>query len=408
MLKHLLLLVSTSAKLCFMEILSNKTRSLITSFGILLGVASLLAMLSFVRAMDKDLQENLVKMGGLNILTVENLKAETAEEQQLFRRSPKLQYQQLVQMRQRVPAITDILPQESRRAGDIRSNGRSARARTVAVGLRHFQVHQLETSQGRDFSEEDFRSQAKVCIVGPNVLEELYPDGGDPVGKTISFNNIVCKIIGVVYTKDKHSREGHSIYYPFGLFQDYIGGPNAVLQNVQLEVVDMPHVEAAKLAVEEELLALHRGVKDFDVTTNEEKLAEFKQASMVTNLILLAIALISLVVGCINIMNIMFATIGDRIREIGIRKALGAKKMDIFAQFLIEAILLSCTGGFLGTFLGSIPSFLPKDVFPFEPYLTALDYAVVMGFSVIAGIAAGITPAFKAANLRPVEALQYG
>lgn len=408
MVKHLFLLVSVSSKLCLMEILSNKTRSVITSFGILLGVASLLAMLSFVRAMDKNLQENLVRMGGLNILTVENLKAETAEEEQLFRRSPKLLYHQLEILKERIPEIKDILPAEGKFSHNVRSNGRTGHARTAAVGQRHFEVHHFQIGRGRDLTPEDFRSRAKVCIVGTNVLEELYPDSSDPVGKSISFNNMTCKIVGTLYTKEKHSWEGHAIYYPFCLFQDYVGGPNAKLQSVQLEVKDVKKIDQTRQAVEEELTALHRGVKDFEVSTNEEKMAEFRQASMVTNLILLAIALISLVVGAINIMNIMFATIGDRIREIGIRKALGARKSDIFTQFLIEAVLLSCTGGLLGMFLGSIPTVLPQKIFPFEPYLTLLDYAVVLGFSVVAGIAAGITPAFKAANLRPVEALQYG
>jgi putative ABC transport system permease protein len=152
---------------------------------------------------------------------------------------------------------------------------------------------------------------------------------------------------------------------------------------------------------------LHRGVVDFSVETNVEKLKDMEATNAGIQVVLAAIALISLCVGSISIMNTMFGTIGDRIREIGLRKALGARRRDLFTQFLIEAVLLSAVGGVPGILLGAAFTLFPAGTFPFEPALTALDYTITILFIVVAGLSSGVFPALKAANMEPVDALRY-
>jgi ABC-type antimicrobial peptide transport system permease subunit len=166
-------------------------------------------------------------------------------------------------------------------------------------------------------------------------------------------------------------------------------------------------IEQAKKEITNQMRILHRGVEDFELEVNQDKINEMKNASLGMKILLSAIAVISLVAGGVSIMNIMFATIEDRIREIGVRKALGARKADIFMQFIIEAVLISFVGGFLGMFLGSVITFLPESVFPIKPFLNLSDYLIALGFTLLAGVASGLFPALKAAKMQPVEALRY-
>jgi ABC-type antimicrobial peptide transport system permease subunit len=155
------------------------------------------------------------------------------------------------------------------------------------------------------------------------------------------------------------------------------------------------------------MFALHRGIEDFEVEINLDKIKEMQTAALGMKAVLWSIAVISLLVGGISIMNIMFATIGDRIREIGIRKALGARDDDIFAQFLIEAVTVCFLGSIPGMLLGASITLMPEGIFPFDPTLTGTDYTVAVVFTLVAGILSGLFPALRAAKLLPVDALRF-
>ncbi|MBD3316562.1 MAG: FtsX-like permease family protein, partial [Chitinivibrionales bacterium] len=174
---------------------------------------------------------------------------------------------------------------------------------------------------------------------------------------------------------------------------------------VLLESVD--YVDRAKRDLHTAVKIDHRGVEDFKIDASYDKIKEMEAASRGMKVILWSIAAISLIVGGVSIANIMFATIGDRIREIGVRKALGARSHDLFVQFMIESVLVCLVGGAPGMLLGGLVTLAPKETFPIVPALTIGDYAAALGFTVAAGLSSGLFPALRAATMQPVEALRY-
>ncbi len=396
-----------NTRLCISEILSNKTRSLISSFGIFLGVATLLILLSFMRAMQKDVNEKVVKMGGIDIIEIQQVEPETPEEELEFRRSPGLRLQNILDMKEQLHIIQEVLPEKSHGHSEITFAGNSGRGSVEAISYPHFKLFNFELGGGRYFSEDEYERGAKVGLMGLHLAERIFPPGTDPIGKKVSVLGQTLQIIGTIKTEQRWDRRARTIIYPFPTYQKYIGGVNSPLSSIKLKMADAKNLKTAKSAIVQYLLPVHRGVEDFDVILNEDKIKEMEATGKALNILLTIVATLSLFTGGISIMNIMFAVIGDRIREIGLRKALGAKKSDLFMQFMIESVLLCCTGALPGLFLGSIPAWLPSDLFPVEPFLNMGDYWLAMGFTLSVGLFAGFFPALKAANMRPIEALQY-
>jgi putative ABC transport system permease protein len=396
-----------NSRLCFIEIFSNKLRSFISSFGIFLGVASLLILLSFVRSLNKEVTEKMREMGGLDIISIKAIDAETREESVMFQRSPGLKLEQIEKIRAELPEITMILPEVSLGRTELGTAGRRSRAEPVAVSLPHFDLFNFELASGRKFTLLDFEKSARVCIIGKRIAQRLFPDNPNPLGKHISCRGLSFKIIGTIHTEERWDRRARQMLFPFTTYSAFIGGPNAKLNEVKIKISDLNRTEAVKGAVTSRLKVLHRGVEDFEVVPNEDKIEEMRNTQRALNVLLIIIAVLSLFTGGVSIMNIMFATIGDRIREIGLRKALGARKSDLFVQFLIEAVLLCFVGGIPGMVFGSVPSLLPREILPMTPALTFPDYFFGMGFTILVGFLAGLFPALRAANMRPIEALQY-
>jgi putative ABC transport system permease protein len=401
-------LISVNSKLCFIELWSNKTRSVITSFGIFLGVASLLVNISFMRAMDDNLKKSMEAIGGLSMISIKNKEQVSDKEKLDFRRSQGLKISEVEQLGRMYPYVKAVLPQVEMHA-TISAQGKHAWSHTLAVSLDHLRAYNFELSKGRGFTSEDFLMKSAVCIVGTGVLDRLFGGGPpvDPVGQQITINRVQFTIIGVIYSEDKYSWRTRQVFIPFSIYQLRFGGSKGELEEIAVELKNSSFVPRAMRDFPLQMKMFHRGVEDFEIVANETRIEEMKQAALGMKVLLGAIAVITLLVGGISIMNIMFATIGDRIREIGIRKALGAKEKDIFVQFLIEAVMLCCVGGIPGMILGTAVTWMPKGVFPFVPALTPGDYLLSVGCTIIAGISSGMFPALGAARMQPVDALRY-
>jgi putative ABC transport system permease protein len=238
-------------------------------------------------------------------------------------------------------------------------------------------------------------------------MQRMFPEAKSPLGKNIVFDNMTLKIIGTLYTEDRWDRRSRALIFPITTYLTYVGGTDAKMSELRIKVESIKALEPVREKVYARLLSLHRGVSDFDIVLNEDKLEEMENTQRALNILLYVVAILALFTGGISIMNIMFATIGDRIREIGLRKALGAHKSDLFVQFLIEAVLLCFVGSIPGMLFGSIPTFLPKELLPMTPTLGSGDYLLSIGFTIFVGLMAGVFPALRAANMRPIEALQY-
>ena len=400
-------IVAVNFRLCILEITSSLSRTVITTLGLFLGVASLLINLAFVRGMDDDLRTNMEQIGGLNILTVRQIEAETPQEQKLFQRSAGLSFDQLDSITEDIPYVSTVL--RSHELGWSRFNGagRHSHGFVIACDPRYFPTFNYAVQKGRLLNEDDMRSGKAVCIIGKRIAERLFP-GMDPIGQRITIRRLFSvTVVGLLESKSIGSRRDIECCIPFPLYASRFENADRHLESASIVLAGSDMAEKARLTLYQRIKALHRGVEDFDIELSADKIKEMRAASMAMKIVLLSIALISLLVGGISIMNIMFATIGDRIREIGIRKALGAKRYDLFIQFILEAVLVCFFGGLPGMALGAAIIFTPEDVFPYIPRLTTGDFTVAFVFLIVSGILSGLFPALRAANMQPVEALQY-
>ena len=396
-----------NGRLCFIEIWSNKTRSFLTSFGIFLGVTALLVNIAFIRAIDDNVRSSMEKIGGLNIITLKRKTPSDKNQEREFERSPGLRLKDADVLAQRLSYIRSVLPCEEVPWRTISAEGKRAPARICAIGPEHQRAYNIEIAEGRGLTPEDHLLKRNICIMGKRVAQRLFGAKTSPVGKQIVMNQTTFIVAGLIKTDDEFSSKARYVYFPHTLYTYRFGGQSGEVDEIALELKGSEFTEQAISDISRILHTLHRGIDDVDVETNLDKVNELRAASTGIKVLLISIAVITLVVGGISIMNIMFAAIGDRIREIGIRKALGAQQQDLFLQFIIEAILLCFVGGIPGLILGSMITLFPDGIFPINPVLTISDYMVAVGFTIITGVVSGLSPAIGAAKMQPVDALRY-
>ncbi|KMQ52107.1 Macrolide export ATP-binding/permease protein MacB [Chitinispirillum alkaliphilum] len=399
-------LVFVNFKLSLLELSSNKTRSFITSLGIFLGVTSLLVNISFIRAMEENIRSNLNEIGGLSIVTVNQRSPVTLEERISFGRSPGLKIQNVEYAAKRFDYVRSVLPQQESRMR-VNARGRRFWSRVTAISPDHFRVYNYQTGLGSEFTLADHHRGRPVCIIGRRIAQRLFGSHQSALGRKINIEGTPFEVVGIIHTDDDFSWRARQILIPYSSYVNRFSKPDATISEAAIELSSVDKVPRAIIEITQELKTIHRGVADFDITSNEVKIEEMRSASRGLKIILTSIAFISLLVGGISIMNIMFATIGDRIREIGVRKALGAKKADLFAQFIIEAVTFSFLGGILGIVAGTSITMLPADLFPIQPQLTIPDYLIAVTFTILTGLLSGLFPALRAASMQPVEALRY-
>ena len=281
------------------------------------------------------------------------------------------------------------------------------------VGLEYLEIRQLSVETGDMFTEADIQSSAKVCVIGKTIVDNLFPDGGDPIGKIIRFNKIPFRVVGVLKAKG---------YNSMGQDQDNIVlAPYTTVMKRLLAVTYLQGVFASALtedmteyATDEITEILRRNHKlkasdedDFTIRTQQELSTMLNSTTDLMTTLLACIAGISLVVGGIGIMNIMYVSVTERTREIGLRMSVGARGVDILSQFLIEAILISITGGLIGVVIGCGASWIVKSMAHWPIFIQ--PWSVFLSFAVctVTGVFFGWYPAKKAADLDPIEAIRY-
>ena len=405
---RVLALLAVNLRLCLLEIFSNRTRSAISSLGIFLGTASLLVNIAFIRAMKDNVNREMERMGGVTILTVNEKQPDDDDERLSFRRSPGLQRAEADALAARVPQVQVLLPQNEVGWRHVNGGTRESHGHVMAVGPNHLAVYDYAVRSGSSISVEQYQRRERVCLLGPELATQLFGSEQAALGSSVTImERLSLRVVGILEARDRFDWRSREVLFPFSVWQTTFAPVSGRTSQLVLKVADVEQVEPARRAITAALREMHRGVEDFTVDTNADKMQDMQQASLGIRVVLAAIAFISLCVGSVSIMNTMFGTIGDRIREIGLRKALGARRRDLFAQFLIEAVLLSAVGGVPGILVGSTFTMLPKGTFPFEPAITVLDYTGTVLFVVVAGLSSGLFPALKAANMEPVEALRY-
>lgn len=388
-------------------------RSLLTSLGIIIGVMSVIAVVSIVQGLSHTVNAQFAGLGG-NSLTIRSY---TPFKKQLQGRFAKLRDSDMQLINSRIDGISDITPilyTQSGRRGGISYRSQSSFSQVIGIGPSYLEVNSVYPEQGRFFTRDDDARRRLVCAVGVDVIENLEIPG-DPVGKFFRVGDEWCKIVGVI--EERGDLLGFSqddyVLLPYGTAKRIMGTSRDLDIQIQLLVDDMNRQDEIKDRIRRVLRQEH-GLKagepdDFKVQTAEQLTESFNVVVNTITAVSAGIVGISLLVGGIGIMNIMLVSVTERTREIGILKALGATRQDILLQFLIEAMVLCMFGGLVGVALGYGLGALVSAVVPGFPDAFVPLWAVGLsfGFCAAVGVIFGIVPAAKAAQLNPIDALRY-
>lgn len=403
--------VSNLFKIALRALANNKLRAFLTMLGIIIGVASVITMIAIGQGSKKSIQAQIAEMGS-NMIMIHpggemrgGVRRDASEMQTL-----KLENYET--LRNECTYLSAISPNVSA-SGQLIHGSENYPSSVNGASIDYLKIRQLTVEQGEMFTENDIRTSAKVCIIGKTIVDNLFPDGSDPVGQVIRFNQVPFRVVGVLKSKG---------YNSMGMDQDDIViAPYTTVMKRLLAVTYLQGIYASALtedmteyATDEIGKILRREHKlrdtdedDFTIRTQQELSQMLNTTTDLMTTLLACIAGISLIVGGIGIMNIMYVSVTERTREIGLRMSVGARGVDILSQFLIEAILISITGGLIGVIIGCGASWVVKFVAHWPVFIQ--PWSVLLSFAVctITGIFFGWYPAQKAANLDPIEALRY-
>ncbi len=438
------------------SLLGNKLKSILTALGIIFGTAAVISMLAIGNGAQQEILDQ-IKMVGVNNIVISPIQditgaGENDEEtsgngngmQEKF--SPGLTMNDVQAIKEIIPSVKKITPEIVANSFVVQ-NGRRVAAKVIGIDNDYFDLYNVNLEKGQFFNDYQVDNGIPVCVIGANISSKVFSDV-DPINQYLKFGHVWLKVIGVLektsvslsaadnagvnvvndnvfipvqtmllryqnraLINSKSLSSGSSFWG--GWFFSFSGSQETTTSNYhQLDKIIVQVEETEQLTTTTEILSRmlmrrHMNVKDFEITVPELLLKQQQRTKDIFNFVLGAIAGISLIVGGIGIMNIMFATVMERIKEIGIRLALGAKKADIIAQFLSEAILISVSGGLIGVVLGVVFS---KLIMKFTGILTIISpgsIIIAFGVSAIIGVIFGISPAKRAAEKDPIESLRY-
>ena len=400
-----------SVQMAFKSILGNKMRSFLTMLGIIIGVASVITMLAIGQGSKKSIQDQIASMGS-NMLFVMPGTMRMGGVQQGSSSSQRLTVADIKAIKMECDAVVAVSP-EVRSSGQV-VYGNSNWPTTIYGGSEQYlEIRSWKVVSGRNITDTEAEGSAKVCLVGRTVADELFGEGVDPTGETIRFKSIPFKIIGVLEEKGQNSfgqDQDDVIIAPYTTVQKRILAQNYI-QSIQMSARSAEESDLAQSQVEEVLRRTHKlrenEDNDFEVRSQEELATTMTSVTEILTILLGAIAGISLLVGGIGIMNIMYVSVTERTREIGLRMSVGGRSVDILLQFLIESILLSVFGGLIGIVLGFAASSI-VEVLTSWP-ISVMWGSVILAFAVctVIGVFFGWYPARRASELDPIDALRF-
>lgn len=404
-------------KIAIRAIAANKMRSFLTALGIIIGIAAVITMLAIGQGSKASIKANIADMGS-NMIMIHpgaDMRGGVRQDASSMETLKQTDYDAI---KDECNYISAISPSVSSNGQWINGNN-NTQSSIYGVNQDYLTIRQLKIADGEMFTDSDIKTAAKVCVLGQTVVDYLFPDGSDPIGRVVRFNSIPFRVIGVLKKKGYNSMgmdQDDLVLAPYTTVMKRI-----LAQNYLSEIVCSAITEEASEPAQDQITQILRRthkLKDATDTTegddddfnirSQEEISSMMNSTMSTITILLgSVAGISLIVGGIGIMNIMYVSVTERTREIGLRMSVGARGIDILNQFLIEAILLSVTGGIIGVILGvSISVSLQQ----FAHVATQIEpWSIIMSFAVctFTGVFFGWYPAKKAARLDPIEAIRY-
>lgn len=404
-------------KIAIRAIAANKMRSFLTALGIIIGIAAVITMLAIGQGSKASIKANIAEMGS-NMIMISpgaDMRGGVRQDASSMETLKQADYQSIKDECNYISAISPTVNS----SGQWIYGNNNTQSSIYGVNQDYLSIRQLKVADGEMFTDTDIKAASKVCILGQTVVDYLFPDGSDPIGKVVRFNSIPFRVIGVLKKKGYNSmgmEQDDLVLAPYTtvmkriMAQTYLGG---IVCSAITEEASQPAQDQIT-----EILRRNHKLKDATDTTeadeddfnirSQEEISSMMNSTMSTITILLgSVAGISLLVGGIGIMNIMYVSVTERTREIGLRMSVGARGIDILNQFLIKAILLSVTGGIIGVILGVSLSLSLNYFFHIATQIE--PWSIIMSFAVCSftGVFFGWYPAKKAARLDPIEAIRY-
>ena len=398
-------------KIAVRALANNKLRGFLTMLGIIIGVASVITMLATGQGSKRSIQAQISEMGS-NMIMIHpgaDVRGGVRQDASAMETLKLQDYEDIVDETRFVSAVSPSVNS----SGQAIYGANNAPTTVYGISPDYLEIRRYKVEDGDMFTEQDIQTAAKVCVVGKTVVDNLFPDGSNPVGKVIRFQKLPFRIVGVLESKG---------YNSMGMDQDdLILAPYTTIQKKVLAITHLQGITCSALkeeytdqAIDEisEILRRNHKLKesdddDFTIRSQQELSTMLTSTTDMMTVLLAAVAGISLLVGGIGIMNIMYVSVTERTREIGLRMSIGAKGIDILAQFLIESILISVTGGLIGVVFGVGAALVVNGVAHFPIYIQ--PWSVILSFAVctVTGVFFGWYPAKKAAQLDPIEAIRY-
>ena len=398
-------------KIAVRALANNKLRGFLTMLGIIIGVASVITMLAIGQGSKRSIQAQISEMGS-NMIMIHpgaDVRGGVRQDASAMETLKLQDYEDIVDETRFVSAVSPSVNS----SGQAIYGANNAPTTVYGISPDYLEIRRYKVEDGDMFTEQDIQTAAKVCVVGKTVVDNLFPDGSNPVGKVIRFQKLPFRIVGVLESKG---------YNSMGMDQDdLILAPYTTIQKKVLAITHLQGITCSALkeeytdqAIDEisEILRRNHKLKesdddDFTIRSQQELSTMLTSTTDMMTVLLAAVAGISLLVGGIGIMNIMYVSVTERTREIGLRMSIGAKGIDILAQFLIESILISVTGGLIGVVFGVGAALVVSGVAHFPIYIQ--PWSVILSFAVctVTGVFFGWYPAKKAAQLDPIEAIRY-
>ncbi len=404
-------------KIALRAIAANKMRSFLTALGIIIGIASVITMLAIGQGTKSSIQNNIAEMGS-NMIMINpgaDRRGGVQQDASSMETLKLTDYKALKDECKYIKAISPIVSS----SGQFIYGNQNTPSSITGANQDYLEIRQLEVADGEMFTSADIKSAAKVCLLGRTVADNLFPDGSDPIGKVIRFGTIPFRVIGVMKKKGYNTMgmdQDDYVLAPYTsvmkriLAQDYLSQiiASAVTEGVTEQATsEMTSILRRTHKLKEATDNTEGDEDDFNIRSQEELSSMMNSTTNMLTILLGCVAGISLIVGGIGIMNIMYVSVTERTREIGLRMSVGARGIDILNQFLIESILLSVTGGIIGVIVGVSGAYAVK-IFAHWP-IEIQPWTIVMSFAVctFTGVFFGWYPAKKAAQLDPIEAIRY-